>query len=194
MRVCLFFLCAFVGSVVSASAGFEEGLSAFKARDYKTAVREWTPLAEDGSVSAQYNLAQMYRAGLLGEPDYVLAAFWYRKAAEQGMAVAKYNLGLLIADGLIPEQALGEGTRLIVSAATDGLVDAQYTLGVGFATAPPPHTDLLRARLWFEVAASSGSQEARSQLAEIVKYFDANMVAQYQQLLERCTSVGLAKC
>lgn len=196
MRICLFFLCAFVfiASIAPASAGFEEALSAFKARDYEEAVREWTPLAEDGSVSAQYNVAQIYRAGLLGEPDYVLAAFWYRKAAEQGMAVAKYNLGLLISDGLIPEQASDEGTRLIVSAAADGLVDAQYTLGVGFASAPPPHRDLLRARLWFEVAASSGSEEARAQLAEITEYFDDSMEAEYQQLLERCTGIGLAKC
>lgn len=197
MRTCFYVLCAFlfVTSVhSSASAGFEEALSAFKAHDYQKAVREWKPLAEDGNLSAQYNLAQIYRTGLLGEPDYVLAAFWYRKAAEQDMAAAKYNLGLLISDGLALEQTRNEGTRLILSAATAGLVDAQYTLGVGFATARPPQKDLLRARLWFEVAASSGSEKAEARLAGILGDFDDSMEAEYRQLLGRCAVVGLAKC
>ncbi len=37
-------------------AGFDEGLAAYKQGNYKTALREWRPLAEQGHVSAQYNL------------------------------------------------------------------------------------------------------------------------------------------
>ena len=45
------------------SADFEKGLDAYDSGDYATALREWKPLAEQGIVSAQFNLGQMYRKG-----------------------------------------------------------------------------------------------------------------------------------
>ena len=47
-----------LGSVgVSASADFQKGLTAYKSGDYATALREWTPLAEQGDSAARSNLA-----------------------------------------------------------------------------------------------------------------------------------------
>ena len=43
-----------------AGTGFPEGLAAYNAGDYATALQEWTPLAEAGDVAAQYNLGLMY--------------------------------------------------------------------------------------------------------------------------------------
>ena len=70
------------------SASYENG-------DYATALREWEPLAEQGNVSAQYNLGQMYRRGQGVPQNYKTAVKWYRLAAEQGYASAQFNLGLM---------------------------------------------------------------------------------------------------
>ena len=53
-----------VGSVSVATAqDFQKGLSAYNAGDYTTALQEWTPLADQGYASVQFNLGQMYIQG-----------------------------------------------------------------------------------------------------------------------------------
>ncbi len=42
---------------------FDKGVEAFNNGDYATAIKEWTPLAEQGDVIAQYNLAVLYEKG-----------------------------------------------------------------------------------------------------------------------------------
>ena len=44
-------------------ADFDKGLAAAQSGDFETALREWTPLAKQGHVQAQLNLALMYRQG-----------------------------------------------------------------------------------------------------------------------------------
>lgn len=81
-------------------AGYEEGRSAFAARDYATALAEFLPLAEQGNTGAQCALGYMYKNGLGIPHDYQQALKWYRRAAEQGDAKAQNNLGLMYARGL----------------------------------------------------------------------------------------------
>ena len=78
---------------------YQKGLTAYKSGDYATALREWTRLAEQGYVSPQYNLGQMYRTGQGVPQDYKTAVKWYRLAAEQGFANAQNNLGNAYARG-----------------------------------------------------------------------------------------------
>ena len=60
--------------------------------DYATALREWTPLAEQGHAYAQSSLGLMYQKGKGVSQDYKTAVKWWRLAAEQGHARAKTNL------------------------------------------------------------------------------------------------------
>jgi len=73
------------GTGLSWSADFQKGLEAAQRGDYVTALREWTPLAEQGDASAQYNLGVMYGNGQGVPQDYKAALEWYTLAAEQGM-------------------------------------------------------------------------------------------------------------
>ena len=57
-------LAVLLGSAgMSVSQDFQKGFDAWDRGDFATALREWTPLAEQGYASAQYNLGQMYRRG-----------------------------------------------------------------------------------------------------------------------------------
>ena len=48
---------------MSWSADFQKGVAAYNSGDYATALREWTPLAEQGDAIAQYNLGVSYDNG-----------------------------------------------------------------------------------------------------------------------------------
>jgi hypothetical protein len=69
--------------------------------DLATSLRVWLPLAQEGDKTAQTYVGEIYEKGLGVQPDYQLAAAWYRKAADQGYPRAQINLGHLY------EKALG---------------------------------------------------------------------------------------
>ena len=85
---------------IPASAGFKEGVDAFKRADYAAALREFEPLAIAGDASAQTNLGLLYSKGIGVPQNDAEAVKWYRYAAEQGHAVAQNNLGALYINGL----------------------------------------------------------------------------------------------
>jgi len=81
-------------------ADFQQGLTAYRAGDYSTALKEWRPLAEQGLAKAQHNLGVIYHTGRGVPQNYTQAIHWYRKAAEQGFAMSQFNLGEMYAGGL----------------------------------------------------------------------------------------------
>ncbi len=80
-------------------AGFREGLKAYYALNYRTALKEWLPVAEQGDRRAQYQVGVLYYRGEGVPQDFAEAAKWFRQAAERGDADAQFNLGLLYLDG-----------------------------------------------------------------------------------------------
>jgi TPR repeat protein len=88
-----------LGSGVAVAADFDKGLKAVQSGDFKTTLAEWTPLAEQGHASAQYNLGIMYHRGEGVLQNYKTAVKWYTKAAEQGYAFAQFSPGLMNENG-----------------------------------------------------------------------------------------------
>ena len=66
------------------SADWEKGWTAYDSGDYATALREWTPLAEQGDAGAQSNLGVMYGNGTGVIQDNVYAHMWGNLAASNG--------------------------------------------------------------------------------------------------------------
>ena len=81
------------------SQDFQKGLDAYEKGDYATALKEWTPLADQGHAKAQYNLGVAYANGEGVLQDYKTAVKWYTLSAEQGYADAQVNLGVMYALG-----------------------------------------------------------------------------------------------
>jgi hypothetical protein len=59
------------------AADFNKGLKAAQSGDFKTALAEWTPLAEQGYADAQSNLGTMYDNGSGVLTDTKRAYMWY---------------------------------------------------------------------------------------------------------------------
>ena len=83
----------------SAEGRYQEGLDAYKRKDFGTAFKELRPFAEQGDAVAQKNLGLMYTHGSDVPKDYKLAVKWFRKSAEQGNAGAQFNMGSIYGDG-----------------------------------------------------------------------------------------------
>ncbi len=67
-----------------AAQDFEKGVSAFMYGDFATALRELSPLAEQGDAPAQWMLGLANEDGRGVPRDDAVAAKWYRLAAVQG--------------------------------------------------------------------------------------------------------------
>ncbi len=82
-----------IGFVVSVSAGYDEGRSAYARGDYVTAFHEWLDIGLNGHQEAQYSVGVLYSAGLGVPQDHGQAAKWFQMAAEQGLPAAQMRLG-----------------------------------------------------------------------------------------------------
>ncbi|MGB8077349.1 MAG: tetratricopeptide repeat protein, partial [Gallionella sp.] len=80
-------------------AGVDEGLAAARRNDYAAALKEFQPLAEQGSAQAQYYLGTLYLNGTGVAQNNAEAVKWITRAAEQGYAPAQADLGLLNYNG-----------------------------------------------------------------------------------------------
>ena len=75
-------------------ADFQAGMDAYNRGDFKTALREWQPLAEQGDARAQFSFGLLYENGDGVPRDYAKARQWYEKASAQGDGKAQLYLGL----------------------------------------------------------------------------------------------------
>ena len=92
------------GGNVCWAADYQKGLTAAQSGDYATALREWTPLAEQGYAVAQHNLGAFYANGQGIPQDDKTAVKWLRLAAEQGNATAQTALNFMYRQGRVVPQ------------------------------------------------------------------------------------------
>lgn len=67
---------------------------------YGKAAAWYRQSAERGDMEAQFELAEMYKAGRGVPRDAAAAATWYDKAAAQGYMPAQFELGCMYLNGL----------------------------------------------------------------------------------------------
>ena len=87
----------------SQGADFAKGLAAAPSGDFETALREWTPLAEQGDADAQSNLGVLYANGEGVLQDNIYAHVWLSIAASNGAKNATKNRDI-VAKEMTPSQ------------------------------------------------------------------------------------------
>lgn len=151
-------------SPAATAADLQKGLQAAEKQDYKTALAEWVPLAEQGDARAQYNLAQLYRRGLGVPQDFAMAITWYRRAANQGHGDAAFALAWIYARGDGTTQDYAESARWARIAAQQGHVQAQTYIGNLYAQGVGVPQDYVTAFAFFSLAAAQGDHDAAQNL------------------------------
>ena len=159
---------------------------AYQYQDYTTAIRELTPLAQQGDAFAQFNLGLWYDDGdwVAGIPDNDAEAVkWYRKAAEQGLARAQRTLGIMLNEGLgTPENDL-EAAKWFHKAAEQGDVHAQLNLGFMYAEGEGVPVNYIKSYMWFSLAKAQGHEWAAVRLDKLKELMTPSQITRAQALV-----------
>lgn len=139
MRTIIVFASLLLTAVMSsAQAGLTEGVEAIGKGDFKAALEQFQPLAEQGNADAQFNLGLMYFNGTGVPQDDQLALKWFRLSADQGNAFSQFALGNMYFMGR------GVTKNFIVSYALGNLSAADVP---SFFTAPAQMRNAAAAQL-----------------------------------------------
>lgn len=176
---------ALTGFLSTAYAGFDEGVAAADKGDFKTAMSEWQPLAEQGYASAQFNLGLMYDKGEGVVQDYKAAVAWHRKAAEQGHVNAQYNLGVMYGNGRGVPQDYKAAVAWYRKAAEQGDASSQFNLGFMYGNGRGVPQDDKEAYAWSSVAAASGDADAVKNRDILAKKLTPDQLAKGQELAKQ---------
>jgi TPR repeat protein len=174
---------AFLGLMIAAApalAGVKEGVDAWQAKDYATAVAQWRAPAAAGDADAQFNLAQAYKLGRGVPADLKIAQDWYQKAALQNHEQAQANLGLILFQNGDRKGAM----PWIQKAADRGEPRAQYVLGTAHFNGDLVPKDWVKGYALMTRAAAAGLPQAATSLGQMDRYIS---------LADRQKGIALAK-
>ena len=135
--------------------------------------------AENGSLTAEVQVAKAYASGRMGKVNYQEAARWFRKASDQGDPDSQTNLGVLYLIGQGVERNESEAIRWLQRAAASGYPVAQHDLAVvylnGWGTPKDPErgVDLLNR------SATAGLEISQVDLAVI--YLKGDVVVRHAE-------------
>jgi TPR repeat protein len=146
------------------SGDFDKGMKAYESGDYKTAVREWKPLAEKGDANAQHKLGRMYRDGKGVSKDYKIAVKWFRLGANQGYAGAELSLGWMYDNGYGVPKDDKTAVKWYRLAAEQGNAGGQNNLGTKYAGGEGVPQNYETAIKWYRLAAAQGDDLAQYNL------------------------------
>ena len=138
--------------------------------DEKQLFQKVLRLAEDGDVTAQFEVGKNYCWGTNTVQDYEKAVVWYRKAAEAGNARAQNNLGYCYKNGQGVEQDYEEAVKWYRKAAEQGNATAQCNLGYCYKNGQGVEQDYEEAVKWYRKSAEQGNADAQNNLGERYYY------------------------
>lgn len=165
--ISLLALCGLLTLETATQAGVKEGNAAYKAGDYVEAINQWTPEAEVGNRSAQFNLGQLHARGRGVEKDEGVALAWFEKSAAQNYAPAQYYAGLIRSRITGAEQDQQKSFAWFQEAAKQDHAAAQYQLAVRYEKGRAVEKDLSRALYWTTRSEAGAKGKLK---AKVVKY------------------------
>jgi len=123
--------------------------------------------ANNGKVSAMYDVGRHYERGMGTRIDYRQAVKWYQQASEAGYAPAKARLGILYFEGRGLRQNHHKAHELLSQAAKEGVPDAQYQLALMYEWGTVVEQSRDQALYWYRKALKGGDYRAKSKLKQL---------------------------
>lgn len=136
----------------AAAGPLEDGIAAYREKEYAKAAELWQPLAEKGDAAAQYHLGTLYAEGTGVRQNDTTAFMWFQRAANQGNPVAQYNVGASYAAGTGVDKSDVEAAKWFRRAADQGMAFAQLNLGLLYAAGNGVPQDNVEAFKWLQIA------------------------------------------
>jgi len=144
----------------AAAANLDEAVAAAHRAEYATALRQLSPLAEQGDARAQFDIGFMHAYGWGVSRNPAEAMIWYRKAADQGLPLAQHFLGLAYVNGEGVRSDDAEAARWFARAAAQGFPQSQYMLGLLNVDGRGVAKNLTQGYAWLVIAGQGGVRSA----------------------------------
>jgi hypothetical protein len=142
---------AIVLGAPAAAGPLDDGMTAYREKDYAKAVEAWRPLAEKGNVDAQYYFGTLFAEGKGVAQSDSTAFMWFERAANGGNAAAQYNVGASYAAGTGVAKSYADAAKWFRRAADQGMAFAQVNLGLLYAAGNGVPQDNVEAFKWLEL-------------------------------------------
>jgi TPR repeat protein len=169
-----------LGTGLCDGADLASAKHAYEEKDYTTALKELTPLAERGDPDAQFLLGKMYWTGQGVLKDNDQALKWLTVSATKGNADAQFFVGSYY---LLPHRNTGEGLKWLRLSAEQGNQDAQLILGKtcmeGNRELP---RDPIQADMWLRLAAKNNLPFYAAELAAVERNLSPEQIEQGKAL------------
>ena len=167
---------ALVVAPAPSRADFAAGLKAYGAGDFKTAMKEWLPLAQAGDAEAQFRVGRLYGRGEGVVANGVMAEKWYRRAHEQGHLKATNNLALLYDEGKLIGQDYIRAFKLYQYAASRGATASQVNLGLMYIGGHGVQRNFVVGFTWLFRAEKNGAKNVEELVNSFAPYVPASDV------------------
>jgi uncharacterized protein len=129
------------------------------------------------------------------QKKYAAAMKLFRPLAEKGHAAAQYQVALMHKMGLGVPKSEKEARKWSRLAAKQGNTQAQLLLGsLYYAKEGSESPELVKAYMWYEVAAAQGDSEAKKEVATIGKELTPQQLADAQAKAQQCKASNYEKC
>lgn len=150
---------------------------------------KWYKLAaQQGQRDAQHSLATLYREGRGVAKDPRQAARWYLGAALKGHVEAQFTIGLMHRNGEGVKRDDFAAKQWYRKAAEQGHEAAQNNLGVMYEYGQGGLLqDFVLAHMWYNLAASRGSEKAAENRERLGRRLTASQLALAQQKAQEWT-------
>ena len=181
-----FLILLFGGYDIIQGSELQRAAAAYKEGDYDTALNIFMPLAEEGDMVAQFNVAKMYRKGTGVPKDYKTALKWFALSAEQGSAKAQYHLGVAHSFGLgvVPDYKIA--LKWFKRSAEQGNTFSQYHLSRLYYLGNGVPEDKVYAHMWANLASSSGFEMAQQLRQLLTEKMTSHQIERAQELAREC--------
>lgn len=176
------FFAILICTTASNGADLEVAKRAYQQKDYATALKEFTPLAEQGNAEAQLGLGKMYLMGqgVLRDADQGIK--WLKASALQGNADAQFFVGSYY---LLPHRDVVEGVKWLRLSADQGQQDSQLLLGKTYLQGDKElPRDPVQAEMWLQLAAKNNLDFYQSELHTAEGQMNAADIARGKALAE----------
>jgi hypothetical protein len=180
-------------SVVLAN-DYQLGIYELNRGQFKAAMAQFEPLAEDGFTPAQYQLAMMYKNGQGVRKNTQKAFELLTLAAKQNDSDAQFDLSLMYSEGNVVEKDLIKAFNLMTRSANKGLASAQYNLGVMYANGTGVSQNDIKAHVWWSMAKTNGSESAKKNFKVLKTRMTKDQIAQAQELAAKCFESNYKDC
>lgn len=130
--------------------------------------------AQEGKVSAMYEVAKLFERGRGTNLNLARAAKWYEKASDAGNTPAKARLGIMYFEGRGVEQNYKKALTLLKEAVKANIPSAQYQLASMYERGTGVAQNLDKSLYWYKQAKKNGYYLADENVKRLNKLLRTN--------------------